>query len=112
MTAFSGKISSVADFDTFKSLLESTEYIVVDCYAPWCGPCKLIAPYFAGLSINPSYAHVLFIKVNVEEAPEIAEFLEVAAMPTFYFFKNGQKVDKFCGASSDDLCQALDKLIS
>jgi thioredoxin 1 len=111
MSTYSGKVIEVSDYNTFKQLLSMNDFVIVDCYAPWCGPCRMIAPYYAGLSVNPSYKHVAFVKVNVEDAAEIAEFLGVSAMPTFYFFRNGQIVDTFTGASSDDLCKALDNLV-
>ena len=110
--ASSGNIVMLSGLDEFRSLLATKKHMVVYCYASWCGPCKFIAPFYAGLSVNPSYAHVQFVKINVEDATEIAEHLGVAAMPTFYFYKNAELHDKFSGASCDDLCIALDRLIA
>jgi thioredoxin 1 len=107
-----GNILMLTDPEEFRATLATTNLLIVYCYASWCGPCKFIAPFFAGLSVNPAYAHVQFVKINVEEAAEIAEHLEVTAMPTFYFYKDGKLLDKFSGASCDDLCIALDKLIA
>ena len=112
MVAPSGNIVMLSDLEKFRELLTTKKYVVVYCYASWCGPCKFIAPFYAGLSVNPSYVHVHFVKINVEEATQIAEHLDVAAMPTFYFYKQGELFDKFSGASCDDLCVALDKLIA
>ena len=107
-----GNVVMISDLGELSELLATKQHVVVYCYAPWCGPCKFIAPFYAGLSVNPSYAHVQFVKVNVDDATEIAEHLAVAAMPTFYFHKDGALLDKLCGSSCDDLCIALDKLIA
>ena len=107
-----GNVVMLSDLEVLRELLATKKHVVVYCYAPWCGPCKFIAPFYAGLSVNPSYAHVQFVKVNVDDATEIAEHLAVTAMPTFYFYKEGELFDKFCGSSCDDLCIALDKLIA
>lgn len=107
-----GNILFISDSDEFRATLAKAKNVVVYCYAPWCGPCKFIAPFYAGLSVNPAYTHVQFVKINVDDATQIAEYLEVAAMPTFYFYKDDKLLDKFSGASCDDLCAALDKLIA
>jgi len=91
-------------------------------------PCKMIAPVFAEMStevlrspffftilmstkIQSTYADVLFLKVDVDEVPEVTEKFQVAAMPTFIFIKNNEVVDRFSGASVEKLRQTLISLI-
>jgi len=75
--------------------------VVVDFTASWCGPCKRIAPVFAELAAK--YSHNLFLKVDVDECPQTANDNKVQAMPTFMFFKNGQKIDSIRGADPEAL---------
>lgn len=74
--------------------------IVLDCFATWCGPCKVIAPEVLKFSNSEQYKDkVDFYKVDVDEVPDVAQELNVRAMPTFMFFKNGEKVDEVVGAN-------------
>ena len=74
--------------------------IVVDFYATWCGPCKMILPKFLKMANNKKFrGKVVFVKVDVDDAPEIAEKHEVEAMPTFHLFREGKVVNKMVGAN-------------
>jgi thioredoxin 1 len=75
--------------------------VVVDFYAQWCGPCKMIAPKIDAMS--QKYTNVVFLKVDVDEAPDVSEKYDIQAMPTFKIFKNGKKVDEMVGASAEKL---------
>lgn len=70
---------------------------MIDAFATWCGPCRVIGPDIVKLS--DSYSHARFCKVDVDEHPEIAAELEVRAMPTFIFFKDGEKIQQVVGAN-------------
>lgn len=70
--------------------------MVLDCYATWCPPCKVIAPKFEEFS--QKYDQAAFYKVNVDEVPDVAQELGIRSMPTFVYFKNGEKVEEFSGA--------------
>jgi thioredoxin 1 len=84
--------------------------IVLDCFATWCGPCKVIAPEILKFSNSEQYKDkVDFYKVDVDEVPDVAQELSVRAMPTFMFFKNGEKVDEVVGADARAIKLALDK---
>uniref|UniRef100_A0A8C5BWN7 Thioredoxin domain-containing protein n=1 Tax=Gadus morhua TaxID=8049 RepID=A0A8C5BWN7_GADMO len=73
--------------------------VVVDFTASWCGPCKVIGPKFVAMAALPENRNVVFLKVDVDEAADVAAHYEVNCMPTFLFFKNGEKIDNFAGAN-------------
>ncbi|KAF9356628.1 Cytoplasmic thioredoxin isoenzyme 2 [Mortierella sp. AD094] len=91
-------ITSAAEFD---ELLASGKKVIVDFHAVWCGPCKVIAPKFQ--KFDEEFADVEFVKVDVDEVPEIAQKHEVTAMPTFLSFHQGKKVNKVLGANEANL---------
>lgn len=72
----------------FNALLAKNPFTIVDFYADWCPPCKMIAPIFEQLAnYNPN---LTFAKVNTDYAQDIAALYQVTAMPTFLFFKDGK----------------------
>uniref|UniRef100_A0A0K0FJ27 Thioredoxin n=1 Tax=Strongyloides venezuelensis TaxID=75913 RepID=A0A0K0FJ27_STRVS len=75
--------------------------IVIDFYAAWCGPCKLVAPHFQKFS--QKYTDVVFIKVDIDDADELAELYEIKVMPTFYFIKNGVTITSLEGNCVDEI---------
>lgn len=90
-----------------KEALESDILVLVDFYADWCGPCKMIAPIVAELA--DEYAGVIKIgKLNVDEQPETAQKYRVMSIPTLILFKNGEAVDTTVGLVTKKVLQ--DKL--
>lgn len=79
--------------------------LILDTYASWCGPCKAIAPFFAGLSVNPIFTEwVTFAKVNIDDADEITQHLQITSIPTFYVFHNDIVPSaNYTGACKDQL---------
>lgn len=80
-------------------------HIVVDFYADWCGPCKRFSPQFEKFSETYS-KNIYFCKVNIDNVPEIAEYYEVASLPTFMFFDVGKEdssYDKVIGANGNHI---------
>lgn len=69
--------------------------------ATWCGPCKVIAPQIVKMSND--WPSVRFYKLDVDEVPDVAQELGVRAMPTFFVFKNGEKVQEVVGANKTAL---------
>ena len=81
--------------------------VVVDFFADWCGPCKMLSPVIEKLDVmNPD---VDFYKVNIDENPSLAEEFEVQSIPNIVIFKNGQAVDRSIGFVSE---QQLQEIIS
>ncbi|KAL7488969.1 hypothetical protein ACHAW6_014550 [Cyclotella cf. meneghiniana] len=82
--------------------------VVVDFTASWCGPCQMIAPKFEAMS--KQYTNVVFVKVDVDAQEKIAGMCGIRAMPTFQFYKNGQKVDELCGANEAGIRSKVEAL--
>ena len=78
------------------TVAKSTLPILVDFWAPWCGPCKAIAPILEELSQDLA-GKLTIAKVNVDEAGEIAAQFGVRAIPTMILLKGGQEVDRYVG---------------
>ncbi|KAI7902345.1 thioredoxin-like protein [Cokeromyces recurvatus] len=85
------------NLEEFKKLINQDKLVVVDFYATWCGPCKLIAPKFAKFA--ETYSDAVYVKVDVDEVPDVASEYGIRAMPTIMYFKNGAKVDEVVGAN-------------
>ncbi|GLI55586.1 thioredoxin [Propionigenium maris DSM 9537] len=83
------------DVDSFKSeVLEGTGVVLVDFWASWCGPCKMLGPILDELSQEVS---VKIAKVNVDDYPNIAADYGIRSIPTMIIFKDGEKIDQLIG---------------
>lgn len=82
---------------TFKEMIHEHPLVVVDCWAPWCGPCYMVAPVIEEMARD--YAgKILFGKLNVDENQEVAMQYQIMSIPTLLVFKNGKLVDRIVGA--------------
>ena len=85
------------DDSSFIPTVRKYPLVVVDCWAPWCAPCRMVAPIIDELARE--YAgKVVFGKLNVDENPRIASEFAIMAIPTMFIFKNGEPVDVIQGA--------------
>ena len=87
----------VATNNTFNELLADDKLVIVDFWATWCGPCRMISPILDELEEEMA-DQITVVKVNVDDADEIAAQFRIMSIPTLLFFKNGQIVDKTVGA--------------
>ncbi|XP_058025152.1 uncharacterized protein LOC131191241 [Ahaetulla prasina] len=102
-------VKIVGDLTEFRAELSNagTKLIVVDFSATWCGPCKMIKPFFH--SMVEKYPDVVFIEIDVDDAQDVASHCDVKCMPTFQFYKNNEKVHEFSGANKEKLEEAIKK---
>ncbi len=87
--------------ENFDSVINSEKPVMVDFWAQWCGPCRMFGPTVDALA-NEVGDTAVVCKLDVDEAPEIAERYSITAVPTVLFFKKGKQVDA-CGMSSKDV---------
>ena len=80
--------------------------VIVDFWAPWCGPCKQLGPVLEK-AVTEADGAVRLVKVNIDENPEIAQQLRIQSIPTVYAFKDGQPVDGFMGALPESQIKAF-----
>jgi putative thioredoxin len=80
--------------------------VIVDFWAPWCGPCKTLGPQLEA-AVNAAEGAVKMVKINIDENPEIAQQLRIQSIPTVFAFKDGQPVDGFMGAIPDSQVKAF-----
>jgi thioredoxin 1 len=86
----------VTDNNFDAEVLESETPVLVDFWAPWCGPCRMVAPVLA--QINDEREDLRVVKLNVDENQNTAVRFEVLSIPTMILFKNGQVAKKLIGA--------------
>jgi thioredoxin 1 len=91
-----GQIIDVTDANFDAEVLESETAVIVDFWAPWCGPCRVVAPILE--QINEERGDVRVVKLNVDENQSISIRYEILSIPTMILFKNGQVVKKVIGA--------------
>ncbi|OLN98073.1 Thioredoxin-1 [Colletotrichum chlorophyti] len=99
-------IHNKAEFD---AALKEHKVVLLDAFATWCGPCKAIAPILAKHSNEEAFANIHFVKIDVDEVPELSQELGIRAMPTFILFENGEKAQEIVGANPPALLQAITK---
>lgn len=90
-------IINVSDQSFENEVIKSTLPVLIDIWAPWCGPCRMVAPVVEGLAEKYN-GKVKFCRLNVDENPQTAAKYRVMSIPTLMFFKNGQAVDTVIGA--------------
>ena len=84
-----------ANFDT--EVLKSEKPVLVDFWAPWCGPCRMVAPIVEELSTEYD-GRVKFVKLNTDDNVKVATQYQIRSIPTLLVFKGGQVVDQIVGA--------------
>ena len=92
----SGEIIHVTDDNFQAEVIESESAVLVDFWAPWCGPCRVVAPVLE--EITAEREDVRVVKLNTDDNPQTAANYEVLSIPTLILFRNGQIAKKVIGA--------------
>jgi len=104
-------VKEVKDQNFEEEILKSELPVLVDFWAPWCGPCHMVSPVVEKLSESYS-GKFKFCKVNVDEAQITASKYGIMSIPTLMFFKNGEVVDEIIGAVPETVIQPkIDKIL-
>jgi thioredoxin 1 len=106
------KIDEITSSAFKGEVLESDVPVVVDFWAPWCGPCRMVTPVLEDVSQKMN-GKIKFVKLNTDENQKIAMDYQIMAIPSLLIFKNGQEVDRIVGFVPQEQLEAdLQKIIS
>jgi thioredoxin 1 len=93
-----------ANFDA--EVLKSTQPVLVDFWAPWCGPCRMLSPIVEKIAAANS-TKAKFVKLNTDENPNVAGQYQVSGIPCLILFKNGQPVDRIVGYVPENVVTSM-----
>ncbi len=96
------KLVNTSNFEG--EVLNSDKMVLVDFYATWCGPCKILAPVLEEISEETDQAKVC--KVNIDDDPGLAEIYNISCVPTLLYFKDGKPVDSLIGVNPKNVIQS------
>ena len=99
-----------ASKDNFEDDINSSQLVVIDFWAEWCGPCKRLMPVFKEVA-EKMQDKVKFIKVDVDNMQEVASEYQVMSIPTLIFIRDGQEIDRVVGAPSKDSLESKIKSV-
>jgi thioredoxin 1 len=103
------EVPAVTDATFKDEVLDSADPVLVDFWAPWCGPCRMVAPVVGEIA-EMFEGQVKVVKLNTDENPNIASQYGIRSIPTLMIFKEGQKVDMVVGAvPKTTLANTIDK---
>jgi thioredoxin 1 len=92
---------------TFNDFIKKYSLVVVDCWAPWCGPCRMMSPVIDALA-KEMQGKIAFGKLNTDENPKVAMRFQIEAIPTLLIIKDGELADRLVGAKpKEDLARRL-----
>ncbi|KAL5098843.1 hypothetical protein RYX36_003170 [Vicia faba] len=101
----SGKVHLINTKESWDQKLEQAkedrQIVIANFSATWCGPCKVIAPYYCELSEH--YPSIMFLLIDVDELIDFSTSWDIKATPTFFFLRDGQEIDKLVGANKPEL---------
>jgi thioredoxin 1 len=103
-------VKELSDGDFEKEVLQSSEPVLVDFWAPWCGPCRMIAPVVEELAAENT-GELKVYKINIDESPNTAANYGVSSIPTLMIFKGGEVAERLVGVQPKKrLQEAIDQL--
>ena len=106
LTAEGKNLTKLTDDNFKKEVLDSDQIVLVDFWAPWCGPCKKLGPIIEELA-NENHKNIKFAKLNVDNSKKIAGQYGIRSIPTVGIFKNGKPIGGFVGLKSKSEIETL-----
>jgi thioredoxin 1 len=104
-----GNVQEFTDTNFEQEVISSDHPVLVDFWAPWCGPCRMIAPMVEELAKENTGSFKIG-KINIDDNPNVAQNYGVSAIPTLMIFKNGEVVERFVGVRpKNQLQSAIDQ---
>ena len=103
-------ITTISSLSDFKTVIQNNEFVVIDFFATWCGPCIRIKPEFEKLS--QKYPRCNFYQIDVDDSPDISTHCNINCMPTFQYYHKGLLVDESSGADITIITQKIDNIIN
>ncbi|XP_019464161.1 PREDICTED: thioredoxin H9-like [Lupinus angustifolius] len=101
----SGNVQLITTKEAWDQKLEQARHdgkiVIANFTAKWCGPCKMIAPYYCELS--EKHPSISFLLVDVDELADFSSSWDIKATPTFFFLRDGEEIDKLVGANKPEL---------
>ena len=92
----------------YEKIIKENKKVIIDCYAPWCGPCKMISPIID--KIAEEEKDIVFVKINVDNAEKITNDFQIMSIPTILVFENGELKEKVVGfRSKTELLEIIKK---
>ncbi len=106
-----GSVIEITDSNFEQEVAQSSQPVLVDLWAAWCGPCRLIGPVIEELA-GTYQGKMKMSKLNVDDHPQVAGKFQVMNIPTLLLFKGGEEVDRIVGVvPKDELTRRIDKVI-
>lgn len=103
-------IHSSNELDTkLKAASRTLRLAILYFTATWCGPCRVISPIFTSLA--EKYPKAVFLKVDIDEARDVASSWNISSVPTFFFLRDGKEVDRVVGADKNALERKVAQLV-
>ncbi|KAI9772531.1 MAG: mitochondrial thioredoxin [Geoglossum simile] len=103
-------VTVLTNKQSFEEAVKKNKFVILDCFATWCGPCKFISPILEKFS--DTYTDAKFFKLDVDEVSDVAQELGIRAMPTFLLFSNGEKASEVVGANARAIEAAIKNLVN
>ncbi|KAK0536580.1 hypothetical protein OC842_001939 [Tilletia horrida] len=103
-------VTAITSYDQFESIIKDNKVVLIDFWATWCGPCRMISPIFEKLA-DQHGSKVFFANLDVD-TEDLGSRIGIRAMPTFYLYVNGERAGEVVGAKPADLSLLVNEAVA